>query len=67
MDCKQETNLAHCNCSYGGCPRHGICCDCLAYHVRNRELPACVFPADAEKTYDRSYAHFVRLVEQGKI
>jgi hypothetical protein len=35
--------------------------------VRNRELPACVFPADAERTFDRSYAHFVRLVEQGKI
>jgi len=26
-----------------------------------------VFPADAERTYDRSYEHFVRLVEEGKI
>lgn len=67
MDCKEATNTARCNCSYGGCPRKGICCDCLAYHVKHRELPACVFPDDAERTYDRSYAHFVRLVEEGKI
>ena len=67
MDCKKEANLARCNCSYPGCSRKGICCDCLSYHVRNKELPACVFPADAERTYDRSYAHFARLVEEGKL
>lgn len=67
MDCKKDANIARCNCTYGGCPRHGACCDCMAYHVRSKELPACVFPADAERTYDRSYAHFVRLVEEGKV
>jgi hypothetical protein len=67
MDCKKDANLARCNCSYPGCSRKGICCDCLSYHVRNKELPACVFPADAEATYDRSYAHFARLVEEGKL
>ena len=67
MDCKNDKNLDRCNCSYPGCPRKGVCCDCLAYHVRNRELPACVFPADAERTYDRSFAHFVLLVEKGKV
>jgi hypothetical protein len=67
MECKEEKNLARCNCSYPGCSRKGVCCDCLAYHLSNRELPACVFPADAERTYDRSFEHFVRLVQQNKV
>jgi len=67
MECKKTANDARCNCSWPGCSRHGMCCDCLAYHVKSRELPACVFPEDAERTYDRSYEHFVRLVEEGKI
>jgi len=67
MNCKKETNLASCNCSYQSCSRKGSCCDCLAYHLRNRELPACVFTEEAERTYDRSYEHFVRLVEEGRI
>jgi hypothetical protein len=29
------------------------------------ELPACVFPTDVEKTYDRSFDRFVK-VHQGK-
>ena len=68
MDCKQESNTTkRCNCTYNPCPRKGICCDCIAYHLRNRELPACVFSADAERTYDRSYEHFARLVTGGKV
>jgi len=31
-----------------------------------RQLPACVFPEQAERTYDRSFEHFARLVTQGK-
>jgi hypothetical protein len=30
-------------------------------------LPACCFPADAEKTYDRSFEHFARLVSEKRI
>jgi hypothetical protein len=26
-----------------------------------RELPACCFPADAERTYDRSFEYFIRI------
>jgi hypothetical protein len=66
LDCKKDANLARCNCSYSSCSRKGVCCDCLAYHLKSRELPACCFPADAERTYDRTFEHFVRLVEQGK-
>jgi hypothetical protein len=32
-----------------------------------RELPACCFTAEAERTYDRSFEHFARLVTQQRI
>lgn len=67
MECKKEANKSRCNCTYGGCSRYGTCCDCIAYHLRNKELPACAFPADAERTYDRSFRHFARLVNEGKV
>lgn len=67
MECKKPRNVDVCNCSYEPCPRKGVCCDCLAYHLRSRELPACCFPDAAERTYDRSFAHFARLVSANKI
>jgi len=60
-DCKNyEENLARCNCTYEPCSRKGICCECIAYHLRLGELPACLFPNDVERTYDRSVAAFIR-------
>jgi hypothetical protein len=67
MECRQAQNKKNCNCSYEPCSRKGTCCDCLQYHLQNRELPACCFPADAERTYDRSFKHFARLVSQNRI
>jgi len=61
MDCKKEKNLTICNCTYEPCSRKGLCCECLQYHRRSGELPACLFDAKAERTYDRSIAHFIRL------
>lgn len=61
MECKQKSNLVHCNCTYEPCPRKGICCDCIQYHLKSRQMPACFFSEDAEKTYDRSFNHFIRL------
>ncbi len=66
MECKRDENLQECNCSYGGCPRKGVCCECLQYHLRMKQLPGCCFPNDAEATYDRSFAHFARLVQEGR-
>ncbi len=61
-DCKNfESNMARCNCSYEPCSRKGHCCECIAYHQRNGELPACYFPDSVERTYDRSVAALVRL------
>ncbi len=67
MECKKERNLERCNCSYEPCSRKGYCCDCLAYHLRSKQLPACCFPGDVERTYDRSFARFARLVQEGRI
>ncbi|RJQ56294.1 MAG: hypothetical protein C4521_00500 [Actinobacteria bacterium] len=60
MECAKQANLASCNCTYGYCERKGKCCECVAYHRRRDELPACFFSAEAEKTYDRSYRRFIR-------
>lgn len=60
MDCKKPKNLAACNCTYEPCPRKGLCCQCLAYHRDHGELPACFFSEQAEKTFDRSIAAFLR-------
>ena len=67
MECNQNKNMQRCTCSYDACTRKGACCECIAYHLPKRQLPACCFPADAERTYDRSFDHFARLVTQNKI
>lgn len=63
-ECRIETNLARCNCSYEPCPRKGICCECLHYHRARGELPACFFPDDIEKTYDRSVGRFIAIARR---
>jgi len=67
MECKRPSNAASCPCTYDPCPRKGLCCECLSYHLRSRQLPGCCFPPDAEATYDRSFAHFARLVTAKKL
>jgi len=60
-ECKINDNLTRCNCTYEPCSRKGICCECLRYHLSHKELPACVFPSEVEKTYDRSIRRFLSL------
>jgi len=67
MECKREINLKMCPCTYEPCSRKGICCECIAYHLKLRELPGCCFPEDAERSYDRTFEHFARLVNTGKM
>ncbi|MDP8212567.1 MAG: DUF6485 family protein [Candidatus Zapsychrus exili] len=67
MNCTNKTkNTEKCNCTYSGCPRHGICCECIHYHREKGHLPACYFPADAEKTYDRSIDYFIEVYQNNK-
>lgn len=67
MECRKARNLQACTCTYDPCPRKGLCCECVGYHLRRRELPGCFFPAAAERMYDRSFRHFAKLVLDGKI
>jgi len=56
-----KANLGNCTCTYSPCERRGRCCECLQYHLRMGELPACCFPPEVERTYDRSIARFVAV------
>ncbi|MGQ9671939.1 MAG: DUF6485 family protein [Candidatus Aminicenantales bacterium] len=63
-ECRSQQNLARCNCTWEPCSRKGLCCECLAYHWSNKELPACFFPDAVEKTYDRSLRRFLSLYRE---
>jgi len=56
----KERNAKMCSCTYPGCPRHGVCCECIAYHNRAGEFPGCFFSEAGERTYDRSFENLVR-------
>ena len=59
--CKNyDKNLERCGCTYAGCSRKGVCCECVHYHLSMGELPGCVFPPEVERTYDRSIERFMR-------
>lgn len=55
-----KKNTAQCNCTYEGCSRHAICCECLEYHRMQDEVPACYFDKRAERAYDRSITNYVK-------
>jgi hypothetical protein len=67
MECSKTHNLKVCTCSYESCPRKGLCCECISYHLRARQLPGCFFPEEAERTYDRSFGHFARLIAANQV
>jgi len=59
--CNIEINKENCPCTYEYCDKKGVCCECLRYHLSRRELPACCFPPEVEKTYDRSFERFIEV------
>lgn len=45
-DCSNmEKNKQQCTCAYTNCPRHGVCCQCVAYHLPQKQLPQCYVKA----------------------
>ena len=36
-----DKNNAFCTCGNTNCPRHGICCQCIAFHLPQKQLPQC--------------------------
>jgi hypothetical protein len=63
-ECKIKENKSRCNCTYEPCAKKGICCECIQYHRQNGELPACFFPNDVEKTFDRSIEKFIKTYQE---
>ncbi|MBI5625488.1 MAG: hypothetical protein HY924_17045 [Elusimicrobia bacterium] len=63
-ECSMQKNKAGCTCTYDPCSRKGVCCECLAYHFKSGQLPGCLFPKDAEKTYDRSIEKFIETYQK---
>ncbi|HUT84409.1 MAG TPA: DUF6485 family protein [Thermodesulfobacteriota bacterium] len=59
MVCSLHKNLGFCTCTYEPCSRKGKCCECIDYHRSLQQLPGCLFPSEAEKTYDRSISKFL--------
>jgi len=62
-ECNIDKNMESCNCTYEPCSRKGICCECIRYHWRMGELPACFFPDDVEKTFDRTIEKFIETYQ----
>jgi len=60
MECRKEENLRHCTCTYPGCSRKGVCCECVVYHRERGEIPGCLFSPDVEKSFNRSVDKFVK-------
>ena len=63
-ECDIKKNMEKCNCSYEPCSRKGICCECIQYHWSMKELPACLFPDDVERTYNRSLRKFIEVYKE---
>ncbi|MDA3815664.1 MAG: DUF6485 family protein [Patescibacteria group bacterium] len=63
MECKKDHNMEFCNCTYEGCPRKGLCCECVKHHREKGQLPACYFNEEKEKTFDRSIENYFSQFE----
>jgi hypothetical protein len=66
LECRIDTNIERCSCTYEPCERKGKCCDCILHHKNLGELPGCLFPPEVERTYNRSIAKFVEVFSSGK-
>ena len=64
MECRREENLKDCPCTWESCSRKGVCCECIRYHLSHNEMPACFFPPDVERTYDRSIERFIEVYRE---
>ncbi len=60
VECRQEQNKVDCPCTYPGCPRKGLCCECLKHHLASKELPGCCFSQEGEATFDRSFERVIK-------
>jgi len=64
LECNLELNQRNYTCTYEPCDRKGRCCQCVAYHNRLGQLPACLFSPEVERTFDRSISRFIAQYQQ---
>lgn len=38
----KEVNEMDCACTSTSCSRHGVCCECIRYHISVKGKPACM-------------------------
>jgi len=62
MSCETNKSMK-CPCTYS-CSMRGKYCECVAYHLRGDEFPACFFSKEAEVSYDRSLPQLIK--DRGK-
>ena len=62
MSCENNKSM-QCPCTYS-CGKHEKCCECIAYHLKGGEFPACFFSKEAEASYDRSLSRLIK--DRGK-
>lgn len=68
MNCAgKKINSERCTCTNTGCDKYGVCCECVAKHLAKRQVPGCFFDKEGEATWDRSFEHFAKLIEQGRV
>ncbi len=49
--CNQlEKNQERCTCLSTGCSRHSFCCECVAHHRSNNQLPGCYFSTEQQRS-----------------
>ncbi|MBU0615403.1 MAG: hypothetical protein KJ601_04885 [Nanoarchaeota archaeon] len=61
MECKINGNKQRCSCLHTECSRHGICCECISYHLSSKELPACCFSKEIADMDERSFDKFIEV------
>lgn len=40
--CSHDENKLQCPCEYIHCPRYGICCQCIRFHLSRDQNPICI-------------------------
>ena len=53
----KERNLKMCTCTYTGCDKTGVCCECIAYHRRMKQLPGCLSAGIMRTPFKGSASH----------
>lgn len=61
MECRKKKNANGCTCLHTECSRHGVCCECLRYHLGLNQLPACCFPKEISDTDERNISKFAEI------